>query len=186
MNDLSSFGAWANFYVIVGSAAAAIIGVQFVVIALIAGRDTPAKAEGIRAFSSPTVAHLAAVLSMSALMCVPWRSRHTLSGALVAGGLVGVTYGVAVIRRARRQTAYAPMWSDWLWYAAAPCGLYAGVVAGALLMWNVHYFGPFLLAGTSLGLLLIGVRNAWDTVTHIVTAGAAGAAGERAGHDADT
>jgi len=28
--------AWANFYVIVGSAAAALIGVQFVVIALIA------------------------------------------------------------------------------------------------------------------------------------------------------
>jgi hypothetical protein len=42
--------AWENFYVIVGSSGAALIGMQFVVIALIANRRALASAEAIHAF----------------------------------------------------------------------------------------------------------------------------------------
>lgn len=100
--------AWANFYVIVGSAGAAVIGVQFVVIALIASRRAGATAEAIRVFATPTVAHLGAALLVSAIMSAPWPSLFPVSVALTLCGLGGLAYGTTVIHRARGQTTYGP------------------------------------------------------------------------------
>jgi hypothetical protein len=53
---------WQSFYVIVGSSGAALIGIQFVVMTLIANmRDRPT-AESLSAFGTPTVMHLAGAL----------------------------------------------------------------------------------------------------------------------------
>lgn len=38
MDHMTALGGWENFYVIVGSSAGALVGLQFVVITLIAGR----------------------------------------------------------------------------------------------------------------------------------------------------
>ena len=59
---------WANYYAILGSAAAALIGIQFVVIAFVAARSRLVSAETISAFATPTVVHLGAALVISALM----------------------------------------------------------------------------------------------------------------------
>ena len=158
---------WANFYVIVGSAAAAVIGVQFVVIALVANRRAPATAESIRAFATPTVVHLGAALFVAASMSAPWLSLHPVSVVLALCGLGGLGYGGMVIHRARRQTTYAPVWQDWLWYAILPCSLYAALALGALLLRAVNQLALFVVGAAALGLLLIGIHNAWDTVTHI-------------------
>jgi len=73
-----------------------------------------------------------------------------------------------VIRRARRQTFYEPAWQDWLWYASLPCAGYAALaLASVVLPTNMHG-ALFAIAGAALGLLLIGIHNAWDTVRHIV------------------
>ena len=49
---------WRNFYVIVGSSAGALIGLQFVVITLIAAKPIPgADAQTGGAFATPTVVH---------------------------------------------------------------------------------------------------------------------------------
>src|SRR5439155_26015755 len=89
---VSALSAWANFYVIVGSAAAALIGVQFVVIALIANMRRLATAESIRAFGTPTVVHLGGALVVSALMSAPWHSLSRASIALATCGLGGLAY----------------------------------------------------------------------------------------------
>ncbi|MGH9573140.1 MAG: hypothetical protein ACRD40_06365 [Candidatus Acidiferrales bacterium] len=65
---MTSLAGWDNFYVIVGSSAGALIGLQFVVIALIADlpiRDGAAQASS--AFATPTVLHFGAVLLLSSL-----------------------------------------------------------------------------------------------------------------------
>lgn len=49
---------WDNFYVIVGSSAAALIGLQFVVITLIAYTQRRSTHGSIGAFAGPTVVHL--------------------------------------------------------------------------------------------------------------------------------
>jgi hypothetical protein len=159
---------WVNFYVIVGSTAAALIGVQFVVIALIASRRAAVTAESIRAFGTPTVVHLGVALFVAAFMSAPWVSIRPVSIALALCGLGGVGYGMLVIHRARRQTTYAPVWQDWLWHSILPCSVYAALAVGALLLRAVNPLALLLVGAAALGLLLIGIHNAWDTVTHIV------------------
>jgi hypothetical protein len=105
--------AWQSFYVIVGSSAAALIGIQFVVITLIANMHQPATADSISAFGTPTVVQLASALLISAIMSVPWPSLFPTSIALAMCGFGGLAYGAIVIRRARRQTYYMPEWDDW-------------------------------------------------------------------------
>jgi hypothetical protein len=160
--------AWESFYVIVGSSGAALIGVQFVVITLIAGMRRPAGASAISAFATPTVVHFAGALVISALMSAPWQSLLSLSVALGTCGLAGLAYGAIVTRRARRQTHYRPVWEDWLWYAILPLGAYAALGVGALLLRAITRDALFLVAASALALLLVGIHNAWDSVTHLV------------------
>jgi hypothetical protein len=59
--DASPLAGWDNFYVIVGSAAAGLTGLTFVVIALI--RDARnVRPTGLRAFVTPTIVHFGGVL----------------------------------------------------------------------------------------------------------------------------
>jgi hypothetical protein len=172
---------WQTFFFIVGSAAAALIGVQFVVITLIATIRRRADAATISAFATPTVVHLGAALLVSAQMAAPWQSLAPLSGALAACGLAGLWYSTVVMLRARRQTGYKPVREDWIWYAILPCGAYADLALGALFLSSGTRVGLFTIGGGALALLFIGIHNAWDAVTHLVVTrpnGDAGASGE--------
>jgi hypothetical protein len=62
---------WESFYVIVGSSAGALIGLQFVVLTLIAEKPQLATAEGGAAYLTPTIVHFGAVLLLSAVLRVP-------------------------------------------------------------------------------------------------------------------
>src|ERR1700683_4447072 len=98
-----------NFYVIVGSSVGALIGLQFVVITLIADiPSAPGQAQASAAFATPTIVHFGTVLLLSAVICAPWQG--IVSPAHVCGlvGLMGVAYSLIVIRRLRAQTAYQP------------------------------------------------------------------------------
>ena len=69
---MAPLAGWEDFYVIVGSSAGALIGLQFVVITLIA--NTPvarADAQATGAFATPSVVHFGAVLFLSALVSAP-------------------------------------------------------------------------------------------------------------------
>jgi hypothetical protein len=50
---MTALAEWENFYVIVGSAAGALIGLQFVVVTLIVDSPTLRVAEGVAAFATP-------------------------------------------------------------------------------------------------------------------------------------
>jgi hypothetical protein len=166
-----ALSAWQSFYVIVGSSGAALIGVQFIVITLIAAvrqRPTP---ESISAFATPTVVHLAGALLVSAIMSVPWRSFFLTSVALALCGLGGLAYGAMVLQRARHQTFYQPVWEDWLWYGLLPCSVYTALALAAVFLGRTTQFAEFVIGAAALGLLLIGIHNAWDSVTHIIVAG---------------
>lgn len=159
---------WESFYVIIGSSGAALIGIEFVVITLVANLPERPPSNTISAFASPTVVHFASALVLSAVMSAPWRSTAAPATALVVGGLGGVAYAAVVIQRIRHQTQYTPVWQDWLWYAVLPSGAYAVLaIAAAALRMNppVAFVG---IGAAALGLLLIGIHNAWDSVTHIV------------------
>ena len=65
---MAEFVRWQNFYVIVGPSGAVLIGVQFVVVTLIASMRTRPTAEAVSAFATPTVVHLGGALCVSAIM----------------------------------------------------------------------------------------------------------------------
>jgi hypothetical protein len=164
----SALSSWESFYVIVGSSGGALIGLQFVVITLIAGSRHRKGTGGLSAFGTPTVVHLTFALLVSAIMSAPWPSLVLLSVALGICGLGGLAYGAIVVRRARRQTDYEPVWEDWLWHTLLPGVSYAALTVGAALLRINPERELFVIGAAALGLLLIGIHNAWDTVVHIV------------------
>ena len=71
---MSELAEWESFYIIVGAAAGALIGLQFVVMTLIAERPPRHAAEAGAAFASPTVVHFGAALLLSAFLRAPWQT----------------------------------------------------------------------------------------------------------------
>ncbi len=161
---------WESFYVILGSSSAALIGLQFVVITLVAERRAhQAEPYTLSAFATPTVVHFAGALLVSAAMTTPWPTPMAVGIALVVCGVGGMIYGVRVILRALRQTSYKPVWEDWIFHVVLPDLAYIVLALGGRLVYVRATVGPFLVASAALALLLIGIHNAWDTVTYIVT-----------------
>ncbi|HEY2586944.1 MAG TPA: hypothetical protein VGI81_14460, partial [Tepidisphaeraceae bacterium] len=154
--------AWQNFYVIVGSSGGALIGLQFVVIALIANVRWRTTADSIHAFGTPNVVYFGAALAVSAIMCAPWPSLGATSVVLALCGVVGLAYAAVVFRRARRQTVYKPDLEDWFWYVIFPCVCYAALALAAFVLRAATQVALFVVAGAALGLLFIGINNAWD------------------------
>src|SRR5205807_1293065 len=97
---------------IVGSASGALIGLQFVVITLIAERPPLRAAEAGAAFATPTIVHFGAALLLSAVLCAPWRAITPAAILWGLMGLAGVVYAVIVARRMRVQTVYHPQFED--------------------------------------------------------------------------
>ena len=159
--------AWESFYVIVGSSGAALTGLQFVVIALIAEAKTRTTARQIDAFGTPTIVHFCAVLLVSAILSAPWQGLSRVSLALGACGLAGVVYGLIIVTRARSQIGYRPVLEDWLWHAVLPLIAYALLLIAAVTLRSYPRQVLFLVSTSALMLLFIGIHNAWDTVTYI-------------------
>ncbi len=160
---------WESFYVIVGSSAGALIGLQFVVMTLLAEAPVhQADAKAGAAFASPSVVHFSAVLLMSAILSAPW---HAMAGAAVLSGLIGVAgmiYSANVSRRMRAQHAYTPVLEDWMFHVVLPVGAYCVLAAGACGTIGSEHVAMFLIGAAALLLLFIGIHNAWDTVVYNV------------------
>jgi len=164
---VSPFAAWENFYVIVGSSAAALTGLQFVVVTLGAEARSMRDPDSVGAFGTPTIVHFCAVLLTAAILSVPWRSISSAGLSLAACGVAGIVYMVIVIRRALRQKGYAPVLEDWLWHVSFPLVGYVALLVAALLLWRDPAPCLLVIAATALLLLFIGIHNAWDAVTYI-------------------
>jgi hypothetical protein len=158
---------WESFYVIVGSSAAALTGLMFVVITLIADLEAERSGGAVAAFGTPTVAHFCAALIVSATLSAPWHSLTRVAAALGVCGVWGVAYTLIVVRRARRQKTYTPVFEDWLWHTALPLIAYAALLLAAINLPRAVESSLFVVAAVALSLVLIGIHNAWDTVTYL-------------------
>ena len=161
------FAAWESFYVIVGSSAAALTGLQFVVIVLGAEVNVGGSNAVTRAFGTPTIVHFCAVLLLAATLSAPWPGAASAGMALAVCGVLGLIYGLLVIRHALHQTDYQMVLEDWIWHCSLPIVGYAMLFGAAItLQWH-QAVSLFVIAGTSLLLLFVGIHNAWDSVIYI-------------------
>jgi hypothetical protein len=165
---VSPLASWQNFYVIVGSAAAALTGLMFVVITLIAGTRLRRSTEAVGAFGTPTVVHFCIALLIAAILSAPWQALWNAGLLLGLCGLGGVMYIVIVIRRARRQNDYQPVLEDWLWHSIFPFISYTALVIAAIVLPSNPVPALFGVAAVTILLLFTGIHNAWDTVIFVV------------------
>jgi len=113
-------------------------------------------------------AHFAVVLLLSAIISAPW---HTIGVVGVVWGLMGISgivYALIVARRMRLQTAYRPVFEDWLFHALLPLAAYAILAVSACVAQSHARPALFLVAAATLLLLFVGIHNAWDAVTYHV------------------
>jgi len=160
---------WHDFYALIGTAGATLVGLMFVAASVGTGVFTPERQVGMRTFLSPTVVAFSAVLATSLLGVMPVSDRHILA-ALVGGmGALGLGYSWQVWRRmVHGGIALAIDHEDRVWYIVAPpISYFALAAAGAAFELAPNAAGPLLAIAACL-LLLAGIRNAWDMTTWVV------------------
>jgi hypothetical protein len=167
-----SLRAWESYYVIVGSSAGALTGLQFVVMTLIAESGMARnRGESISAFGSPNVVHFCAALLVAAIMSAPWPRLGPAGAAVAVCGALGLGYAVAVLRRTLRQSDYKPVLEDWIWHNVLPMLGYVALLIGGLVLSPGATGALFSVAGATLLLVFVGIHNAWDTVMYVIVVG---------------
>src|SRR2546423_15201355 len=162
-----SLSLWENFYVIVGSSAGALTGLQFVVMALILDSPTQAGEHEVNTFATPTIVHFCIVLFISAVLSAPWPKWTSVATIVWVSGALGIVYTMIVIRRSRRTTLYKPVLEDWIWHTVLPLVAYSVMVVSAGVIVISSMNGLFGIAASVLLLLFTGIHNAWDSATYI-------------------
>jgi hypothetical protein len=166
---LSPLATWQNFSILIGTAAATLTGLMFVVATLITGvrvRASP-PSEAFATFNTPNVIHFCIALLVAAILTAPWQALWQASVLLGLSGLVGVSYVLIVLRRVLRQTDYQPVLEDWLFHTLLPLVSYSALVVAAILLPGHPAPALFGIAAATVLLLFIGIHNAWDNVTYI-------------------
>ena len=165
---MSGLAEWESFYGIVGSAAGALIGLQFVAMTLIAERPLLRAADAGAAFATPTVVHFCAALLLSAVLRAPWQAIAPVAALWGLTGLAGLAYAVVVARRMRAQTVYRPEFEDWVYHILLPVAAYSMLVLSAFAASSHTRDALFAVGAAALLLLFIGIHNTWDAVTYHV------------------
>lgn len=158
---------WDNFYVMLGTAAAGLLGLTFVVIALIseARRATSAGTSG---YITPTVVHFGTVLGLSCFSSVPHQNVTSLSlgfGAVAIGLLIYT--GVIAANMRRFSANYVPVLEDWIWHVLLPFIVYCGLLAMAFLLWRRPRQAMYGVASALTLLLFVGIHNSWDVAVSV-------------------
>jgi hypothetical protein len=151
---------WHEFYLLLGTAAAALIALLFVAASIGAGILTPKRTAATRTYMSPVVVHYASVLFASLMALVPTQTHGSL-GVLIGLNAIGGFIFCAVIT-ARLLTDGIADLADRLGYGLMPLLCYVLAFAAACLLWRGSLWSPEVLAAALVLLLIVNIRNAWD------------------------
>jgi hypothetical protein len=168
MGPIHSFaataGLWQNFYLLVGTAAATLVGLMFVAVTFGAGTVNPETSASARSFLDPTFTHFVQVLFTACLVTVPTMEANLLGSLLLLVTFTRTGYLVRVHRhmKAAQQVHHDIELSDWMMGIVLPliCYLLLGATGVAFLLGYSAAFGA--LAIVTVVILLIGIFGAWE------------------------
>jgi hypothetical protein len=151
---------WHEFYLLIGTAAAALVALLFVAASIGAGILTRHPGGPTRTYMSPIAFHFTSALFVSAVALVPSHTRLTLGVLVGLNAIAGMIYAAFVLRRLFTDSIADH--ADRVCYGMLPLFAYAtGLVAAWLIFYgSVH--APEFLAATVVLLLVVNIRNAWD------------------------
>lgn len=158
---------WQNFYFMIGSASATLVGLIFVALSLGGSVLSSYRPVEVQIYVTPTVVHFAMVLVSAALMLIPALGPGILGSGLLVLGIVGVAISIRTARWMWQQGV--PMNSlHWLSHALMPFLSYVLVIAtGMGLVSGVSEAMIGLAFGTII-LVIAGLRNSWELTLWIL------------------
>jgi hypothetical protein len=159
---------WHDFYVLLGTASATLVGLMFIAVSISATVFSENSRAALAAFITPTVVHFAAVLFACLVMTIPTHSWHTLGTVLGAGGLAGTIHSGRLLFQMVIRHRFNVDLVDRMFYALLPLVAYLVALTAAALLFEQSRIGADLAAAALLILLLAGLRNAWDMMLWIV------------------
>jgi hypothetical protein len=160
------FEGWEDFYLLIGSAAAALIGLLFVVSTL---QNRVGRAQALRGatlYMTPVVFHFAMIVVLSGAAMAPHLDRHWAGILTSLWAMVGFVHGVVILVLFRMiKLPGHQHWSDVWFYAVGPTVIYAVMGTASWAIWQAAPCATAVVAGVLVALLLLCIRNAWDLVT---------------------
>ncbi|MFL4970066.1 MAG: hypothetical protein ACJ8EU_15155 [Xanthobacteraceae bacterium] len=151
---------WREFYLLVGTAAAALVALLFVAASIGAGFLSAERSSNSRTYMSPVVLHFTAVLFACMIGLVPSHTRMSFGLLITAGSIAALIYSALILARVLKSATIDL--ADRLAYGIAPIiGYAAGLVAAGLFLVGSRR-APDVLAGALVWLLTVNIRNAWD------------------------
>jgi hypothetical protein len=162
------FEGWGEFFLLVGSSAAVLIGLIFVVISLLQDRSRSTVLTGSRLYMGPIVLGVSFVLVLSAAALTKGMDRQTFAAISTVVAAWGLVRGIMSIVGIRGLTGEDKAhWTDVWFYGVLPSALYIALGIVALALWNDWQWELDGLAAVITGLLLCVIRNEWDLITWI-------------------
>ena len=158
---------WHDFYILVGTAGATLLGLLFVAVSLGAGYLTEERQSGTRTFMSPVVVHFTSVFFLSAVALLPWHEVKFLAALFGATALIGAIISTYITIQVVR-TDMTNYIQDYLAYGLLPDVAYLVLLAAAVSIYLEKDFGLNALAGALLLLAITNIRNAWDLTLTMV------------------
>ena len=162
------FEGWQDYFLLVGSAAAALIGLLFIVVTLTIGRELSSIERGQKLYMTPIVFHLGGIVLLSGAAMAPVATPvlFGLASGIVAliGSVSCVRIGSEIYRMPVAPTKVYDMW----WYGIIPAMAYLLLLpASALLAVTPSEWALTAVAALLMAQLLISIHSAWDLVTYL-------------------
>jgi hypothetical protein len=151
---------WHEFYILLGTAAAALVALLFVAASIGAGYLSAERASPTRTFTSPIIFHYTYVLFLSLVALIPANTDASLAAIIGLSAAAALVYSSFILVRVLRSSVTDT--DDRLGYGASPLAAYAAALAASVFIVERSPVGPPLLAGALILLLLVNIRNAWD------------------------
>ena len=151
---------WHEFYILLGTAAAALVALLFVAASIGVGLLSTARGSPTHTYTSPIVFHYTYVLFLSLVSLIPSNTDWSLAAIIGGSAAAALGYSCFIFVRVMRGSAIDL--DDRLGYGASPLAAYAAALAASVFVFERSNIGPPLLAGALILLLLVNIRNAWD------------------------
>lgn len=162
------FEGWGDYFFMLGSSAAALIGLMFVVVTLTAGRNRKEVQGGKTLYTSPVVWHLAIVVVVSGATMAPTVSARFFGACGAAIAALGIFIGLrSAIGIGKRRFSGADSSFDMWWYGLIPAAVYAGLAVGSAGIFLGERWAASAVAAALMALLLVSIHAEWDLVTFL-------------------
>jgi hypothetical protein len=165
-----SLAPWHEFYTLLGTASATMVGLLFVAASVAAGVFSAGRRAPLRVFLSASVVHFSSILAASLIVLAPVGDWARFGGLILACGVFGLGYSCLAWRDTVRDGLNKQIeWDDRTWYVVLPIVCYVCETGAGVALVLQEPLACAGLAASVAMLLVVGIHNAWDITVWTVT-----------------